>query len=84
MIRADVNLIKEDCGLFLEFAMASAQMDPKDQKISILAMEVEPVTVTDPKFWKWADHRLDAALATGPIRSVVTRGSGTSHIYHSF
>ena len=47
-------------------------------------MEVEPVTVTDPKFWKWADHRLDATLVTRPTRSVVTRGSGTSQIDQSF
>ena len=55
-------------------------MDPNDKKIIILAMEVEPVTVTDQKFWKWADQRLDATLGTRPIISVVTRRSGTSQI----
>ena len=84
MIRTDVNFIKEDWGLFFEFSMAAAQMDPNDKKSSILAMEVEPVTVTDPKFWKWADQRLDATLGTRPTRSVVTRGSGTSQIEHYF
>ena len=59
-------------------------MDPNDKKISILAMEVEPVIITDLKFWKWADHRLDATLTTGLKRSVETRGSGTSHIDQSF
>ena len=47
-------------------------------------MKVEPVTVADPKFWKWEDQRLDATLGTRPKRSVVTRGSGTSQIYQSF
>ena len=37
-------------------------MEPNNKKISILAMEVEPVTVTDPKFWKWADQILDSTL----------------------
>ena len=63
--------------------MAAAQMDPNDKKISILAMEVEPLTVTDTKFWKWADQRLDATLGTIPTRSVVTRGSVTSQIDQS-
>ena len=69
MIRKDVNFIKEDWGLFFEFSMAAAQMYPN--KKSILAMEVEPVTVTDPKFWKWEDQRLDATLVTRLTRSVV-------------
>ena len=34
----DVNFIKEDCGLFFEFSMAAAQMDPNDKKIIILDM----------------------------------------------
>ena len=37
-------------------------MDPNDKKSSVLAMDVEPVTVTDPKNWKWADQRLYATL----------------------
>ena len=84
MIRTDVNFIKEDWGLFFEFSMATAQMDPNDKKISVLAMEVEPVTVTVPQFWKRADHILDAKLGTRPTRYVVTRRSGTSQIDHSF
>ena len=84
MIRTDVNFIKEDRGLFFEFSMAAAQMDPNDKKSSILAMKVEPVTVTDPTFWKWADQRLYATLGTRPTRSVVTRGISTSHIDQSF
>ena len=59
-------------------------MDPNYKKRSFLAMEVEPVTVTDPKNWKWADHILDATLGTRPTRFIVTRRSGTSHIDHSF
>ena len=84
MIRTDVNFIKEDWGSFFKISMAAAQMDPNDKKISILAMEVEPVIITDLKFWKWADHRLDDTLGTRPTRSVVTRGSGTSHIDQFF
>ena len=38
MIRTYVNFIIEDWGLFFNFSMAAAQMDPK--KNSILAMEV--------------------------------------------
>ena len=53
-------------------------MDPNDKKSSILATEVEPITVIDPKFWKWEDQRLDATLGTRPTRSVVTIGGGTS------
>ena len=45
---------------------------------------MEPVTITDPKFCKWADKRLDATLGTRPTRSIVTIGSGTSHIDQSF
>ena len=36
--------------LFFEFAMAEANMEPSDKKSSVPAMEVEPVTATDPKF----------------------------------
>ena len=46
-------------------------------------MEVEPVTVTYPKFWKWADQILYATLVTRPTRSIVTRRSGTSQIDQS-
>ena len=56
--RDDENICKFPkgrLGFFLESTMAVAQMDPSDKKISVLAMEVEPVTATDPKFWKWAD-----------------------------
>ena len=82
-MRADVNY-KGNWDLFLEFSMAAAQMDPNNNKISVLFMEVEPVTVTDPSFWKWADQRLNATLRTRPTRSIVTIRSGTSHIDQSF
>ena len=55
-------------------------MDPNDKKISVLAMKVEPVTVTDPKISEWADQRLDDTLGTSPTRSIVTIRSGTSKI----
>ena len=32
--------------------MEATQMDQNDKKSSVLAMEVEPVTATEPKFWK--------------------------------
>ena len=83
-MRTEVNYIKEDWGLLFEFSMETAQMDPNYKKNSILTMEVEPVTVTDPKFWKWEDQILDATLGTRPTRSIVTRRSGTSQIDHSF
>ena len=70
--------------LLLAFSMAAAQMDPNNRKISVLAMEVEPVLVIDPKLWKWTDQILDATLVTRPTRSIVMRKSVTSQIYQSF
>ena len=60
-MRTDVNSKKYDWELFFAFSMAEAQMYPNDKK-SVLDMEVEPVTVTDPHCWKWADQILDATL----------------------
>ena len=59
-------------------------MDPNYKKSSVLAMEVDPVIATDPKFWKWADQRLDATLGTRTTISVFTRRSGTLQIDKSF
>ena len=59
-------------------------MNPKDKKSSVLAMEVEPVTTTDPHFWKWADQILDDTLRTRPTRYLVTERGGTSQIDHHF
>ena len=36
--------------MFFKFVIAGAQMDPNDKKISILAIKMEPITSTDPKF----------------------------------
>ena len=55
-------------------------MDPNDNNISVLFMDVKSVTGTDPKFWKWADHLLNATLGTRPTRSPVTNRGGTSNI----
>ena len=44
-------------------------MEPNDKK-SFLDIEVEPVTVKEPKFWKWADQILDATLGTRPTISI--------------
>ena len=82
MIRTDLNIIKEYWGLFFEFSMVAEQMDPNDKNISILAMEVEPVTIIDPKICKWEYQRLYAALGKRPTILVVTRRSGTSQIDH--
>ena len=84
MMRTYGNFQREDWELFFEFAIAAAQMDPNDKNSSVLSMEVEPVTATEQKFWKFADQRLDATLVTRPIRSPVTTRGGTSHIDKSF
>ena len=84
MIITERNCQKEYWQLFFKFEMAAAQMDINDKKRSILDMEVETVTATDPKFWKWADQILDDTLGTRPtIPPVINRG-GTSHIDQSF
>ena len=59
-------------------------MDPSDKKSSVPSMEAETVTATDPKFWKWVDHILNATLGTRPTRSLVTDRGGTSHIDKNF
>ena len=84
MIRTDFNYKKEDWGLFSAFSMVAAQMDPNDKKIRVLAMEVEPVTIKNPNFCEWTDHRWDATLESRPARSIATRRSGTSNIDQSF
>ena len=50
MMRTDVNCKKEDWELFFAFSIAAAQMDPNDKKSSVLDIELEPVTATDPFF----------------------------------
>ena len=64
--------------MFFKFLMVAAQMDPNDKKISVLAMKVEPVTSTYPKFWKWADQRFDTTSVTRTTISPVTNMGGTS------
>ena len=59
MMKTDVNCKIDDLELVVSFAMAATKMDPNDKKSSVLAMYVDPVTATDPTFWKWADHILD-------------------------
>ena len=54
----DVNCQREDWELFFSFEMAAKNMEPFDNKRSVLDMELEPVTYTDQKFWKWADQIL--------------------------
>ena len=58
-------------------------MDPNYKKSSVLAMKVEPVTYTDPKFWKWEDQLFDDTSITRPTRSPVTNRGGTSQIDQS-
>ena len=48
--------------MFFEFVTAAEQMYPNNRNISVLDMEVEQVTDTYPRFWKWADQRLDDTL----------------------
>ena len=52
--------------MFFEVYMEDAQMDTNDKNRSVLDMEVEPFTTTEPKCWKLADHRLDSTLVTKP------------------
>ena len=78
------NCQKKDKELFFKFSMAVAYMDPNYKKNSVLAIEVEPVTTTDPKFWKWSGRQLDAILGTIPTRSPVTNRDGTAQIDQSF
>ena len=82
--RTDINCKRYDWELLFAFSLAAENMYPNDKKSSVLAMEVEPVTTTDPKFWRWVDHRLDATLGTRQTRSLVTERSGTSQIDQSF
>ena len=84
MIGTDVNYIRENLDLFFVFSMVAAQMDPNNQKKSVLAMEVEPVTINNPIIWKLSDQGLDATLGTRPTRYIVTRRRGTSQIDQSF
>ena len=63
--------------------MASEQMDSNDKNRSVLAMEVEPVTITDPEFWKWEDQILGATLGIWLTIFKVTIRSGTSQIVQS-
>ena len=67
--------------MFFKFVIVAAEMDPNYKKISVLAIKVDPVTSTDPKFWKWSDQQFDDTLGTRPTRSPVTNRGGTSQIY---
>ena len=71
-------------GFILRIFNGGSTDGPQQQKSSVLAMEVEQFTVTNPKVWKWADQRLDSTLGTRPTRSIVTRGRGTSQIDQYF
>ena len=84
MMRTYGNYQKKDWELFFEFTMAAAHLDPNDKKSSVLAMEVGPVTATEPKFWKWTDQRLDATLGKIPTIYPVTNRDDTAHIYQTF
>ena len=59
-------------------------MGPSDKKSSFLAMEVDPVTSTYSKFWKWADQILYDTLVTRTIRYPFTDRGGISQIDKSF
>ena len=80
MMRIYGNYQREDWELFYKFTMAAAKMYPNERKRIVLAMEMGPVTATDPKFWKWEDQRLVAILGTRPTIYLVTNRGGTSHI----
>ena len=84
MKRADGNCQKEDWELLFEFVMAAEHMEPNDKNSIVLAMDVEPVTTIDPKFWKWEDQKLDDKFVTRPTRSAVINRGGTANIDQSF
>ena len=84
IMRTYINYIKEDWYLLFSFSVAAAQMEPNNRKICVLVMQVKPVTITEPKCWKWVDQRLDDTLGTRPTRSIVMIRSGTSQIDQSF
>ena len=46
--------------------MAAGQVDAPDKKISMLVLDVDPVTATDEGFWNWVDHILGAMLGKNP------------------
>ena len=56
IIIKDRNFQKEDWELFFEFSMADSKMGPNDKDSSVLDMEMNPVTATDPTFGKWTDQ----------------------------
>ena len=66
IIIKDRNFQKEDWELFFEFSMADSKMGPNDKDSSVLDMEMNPVTATDPTFGKWTDQLLDATMWTRP------------------
>ena len=76
----DGNCQKEYWEFFFGFEMSVAQIDPNDNKSSVLDMEVDPVTATDSKFWKRENQLLDALLRTIPTRYQVANRVGNSHI----
>ena len=76
----DDNCQKEDWELFFEFSMVEAQMDPYYKKISILDINVDPVTSTNPKNRKWSDHCLELTLGTKPAQSPVTNRGSTDYM----
>ena len=59
-------------------------MDPNDKKISVLDMEVDPVTTTEPNVCKWEDQQLDDTLGARPAISPVNNRGSTSKIYQLF
>ena len=62
MMRKYGNLQNKYWELFFEFSMGVTHMDPNDKNSSVLAMEVDPVTTANTKFWKWKDQRFDATF----------------------
>ena len=84
MMKTYVNCQRGNWELFFALAMVAVQMDLSKNKSSILAMEVESINATYPKFWKREDQILDVTLGTSPTRSPVTDRGGTSQIDKSF
>ena len=59
------NLQNKYWELFFEFSMGVTHMDPNDKNSSVLAMEVDPDTTADTKFWKGKTRYLTLRFKKG-------------------
>ena len=65
ILRRYRNFQMDDWELLFDFEMEAAQMDPNDKNSSVLAMEVDPDTTADTKFWKGKTRYLTLRFKKG-------------------